>query len=56
MLPALGPRGILSGKVGTQMCGPDSPFFYLKSDFGTGRVFAKCLIFDESFLWFTYRL
>ena len=30
--------------------------FYLKIGFDIGRVFAKCLIFDEFFLWLTYRL
>ena len=57
---------VLSGKVGTGMCGPDrvplrplgftnGPLF-LKIGIDIGRVFAKCLIFDEFFLWFTYRL
>ena len=34
------------------------PLFYLKIglDILVGRVFAKCVIFDEFFLWFTYRL
>ena len=32
---------------------PMAPF-YLK--ISIGRVFAKCLIFDEFFLWLTYRL
>ena len=30
--------------------------FYLKIGVDIGRVFAKCLIFDEFFLWLTYRL
>ena len=58
--------GVLTGKVGTGMCGPDrvlfrplgfsnGPFFYLKIGLDISRVFAKCLIFDL-FLWFTYRL
>ena len=49
------------------MCGPDrvlfralrfcnGPFFYLKIGFDIGRVFAKCIISDEFFLWFIYRL
>ena len=50
--------GVLSGKVGTEMCGPDrvlfralrfingSVLFYLKIGFDIGRVFAKCIIFD----------
>ena len=54
-------RGVLSGKMGTGMCGPDrvaffslsglemAPFFYLKIGLDTGRVFAKCIIFDEFF-------
>ena len=60
-------RGVFSGKVGTGMCGPDigrhfdlsglpmAPF-YLKIGLDIGRVFAKCLIFGEFFLWLTYRL
>ena len=52
-------EGVLSGKVGTGMCGPDRApfrplgftnglFFYLKIiGLDKGRVFAKCLIFDE---------
>ena len=59
--------GVLSGKVGTGMCGPDrvlfralrfcnGPFFYLKIGFDIGRVFAKCIISNEFFLWFIYRL
>ena len=47
-------RGVLSGKVGTLMCGPDGvlfrplrftngPFFYLKIGLDIGRVFAKCI-------------
>ena len=58
---------MLSGKVGTGMCGPDrvlfpslrfsnGPFFYLKIGLDIGCVFAKCIIFDEFVLWFTYRL
>ena len=53
--------GVLSGKVGTGMCGPDrvlfrpfrftnGPFFYLKIGLDIGRVFAKCIIFDGYFL------
>ena len=49
------------------MCGPDrllfrslrftnGPFFYLKIGLDIGRIFAKCIIFNEFFLWFTYRL
>ena len=49
------------------MCGPDRvlfsgsqvlqwPLFYLKIGFDIGRVFAKCIISDEFFLWFIYRL
>ena len=34
---------------------PMAPF-YLKISLDIGRVFAKYLIFDEFFLWFTYRL
>ena len=30
--------------------------FYLKIGLDIGRVFAKCLIFDEFFLWLIYRL
>ena len=55
--------GVLSGKVGTGMCGPDRVLFrplrftngllfYLKIGLDIGRVFAKCLTFDEFFLWF----
>ena len=32
------------------------PFFYLKIGLDIGRVFAKCIIFDEFVLWFIYRL
>ena len=57
-------RGVLNGKVGTGMCGPDrvlfrplrlnnNPFFHLKIGLDIGRVFEKCIIFDEFFLWFT---
>ena len=53
--------GVLSGKVGTEMCGPDrvlfrplrftnGPLFYLKIGLDVGRVFAKCIIFDEFLL------
>ena len=52
-------RGILSGKEGMRKCGPDGylfglrftngPFFYLKIDLHIGRIFAKCLIFDDFF-------
>ena len=60
-------EGVLSGKVGTGMCGPDKvlfsgsqvyqwPLFYLKIGLDIGRAFAKCIIFDEFFLKFTYRL
>ena len=48
------------------MCGPDRAHFrplrftngpfYLKIGLDIGRVFAKCLIFDEFFLWLTLRL
>ena len=62
-----GGGGVLSGKVGTGMCSPDrvpfrplrftnGSFFYLKIGLDIGHVFAKCLIFDEFFLWFTHRL
>ena len=58
-------RGVLSGKVGTGMCGPvrvlfstsqvyQWPLFYLKIGLDIGHVFAKCLIYDKFFLWFTY--
>ena len=30
--------------------------FYLKIGLDIGQVFAKCLIFDDFFLWFAYRL
>ena len=60
------PRGGISGKVGTGMCGPDRvlfrlsglamALFYLKIGLDIGRVFAKCIILDEFALWFTYRL
>ena len=30
--------------------------FYLKIGLDIGRVFVKCLIFDEFFLWLTFRL
>ena len=30
--------------------------FYLKIGLDIGRVFAKCLIFDDFFLWLTFRL
>ena len=62
----LGPAllNLSSVKVGTGMCGPDRvpfrplrftnvPFYYLKIGLDIGRVFAKYLIFDEFFLWFT---
>ena len=64
----LNPEGrVLSGKVGTGMCGPDRvffsgsqvlqwPLFYLKIGLDIDRVFAKCIIFDEFVLWFIYRL
>ena len=49
------------------MCGPDQgafsasqvfqwPLFYLKIGLDIGRIFAKCKICNEFFLWFTYRL
>ena len=49
------------------MCSPDRvlfsasqvyqwPLFYLKIGLDIGRVFAKCIIFDEFYLQFTYRL
>ena len=51
--------GYHSGKVGTGMCGPDGHIFglsglpiapfYLKIGLDIGRIFAKCLIFDEFF-------
>ena len=34
----------------------NGPFFYLKIGLDIGRVFTKCLNFDEFFLWFTCRL
>ena len=30
--------------------------FYLKIGLDIGRIFAKCLIFDDFFLWLTFRL
>ena len=55
--------GVLSGKVGTGMCSQYRvPFLasqvyqWLKIGLDIGCVFAKCLIFDEFVLWFTYRL
>ena len=30
--------------------------FYLRIGLDKGRIFAKCIIFDEFVLWFTYRL
>ena len=30
--------------------------WYFSLSLDIGHVFAKCLIFDEFFLWFTYRL
>ena len=61
--------GIYSGKVGrpTGMCGPDrahfrplrftnGPFLFENWFIDIGRVFVKCLIFDEFFLWLTFRL
>ena len=61
------PGGVLSGKVGTGMCGPDGvlfpplrftngPLFIWNFGLDIGRVFAKWIIFDKFFLWFTYRL
>ena len=58
-----GGGGLLSGKVGTGMCGPDKvlfralrfcngPFFIWKLVLIIGRVFAKCIISNEFFLWF----
>ena len=53
--------GYHSGKVGTGMCGPDQmghifglsglPMapIYLKIGLDIGRIFAKCLIFDDFF-------
>ena len=32
------------------------PLFYLKIGLDIGQIFAKCKIFNEFFLWFTYRL
>ena len=53
-------RGVLSGKVGTGMrggalsffgiLGLPRPPFYLKIGLDIGRVFAKCIIFDDIFL------
>ena len=54
--------GVLSGKVGTGMCGPDRVLFqalrFCNGPFfiDIGRVFAKCIIYDEFVLWFIYRL
>ena len=56
-------RGVLSGKLGTGMCGPGSLFglsgsqmaFFLFENWFR-NWFAKCLIFYEFFLWRTYRL
>ena len=58
--PSAFQEGVLSGKVGTGMCGPDRvlflafqfyqwPLFYLKIGLDMGHVFAKCIIFDEFF-------
>ena len=55
------PGGVLSGKVGTGMCGPDrvllqplrftnGPFFIWKIGLDIGRVFASYIIFNEFFL------
>ena len=30
--------------------------FHLTTGLDIGRVFEKCIIFDEFFLWFTYRV
>ena len=35
---------------------PCEPAIHVLSSVDIGRVFAKCLIFDEFFLWLTYRL
>ena len=35
---------------------PIMALFYLKIALDIGRVFAKCSIFDEFFLWLTFRL
>ena len=35
---------------------PMAPFFHLKIGLDIGHIFANSLIFDEFFLWFTYRL
>ena len=52
---------VLSGKVGTRMCGPDRVpfrplrftngllFIYLKIGLDIGSIFAKCLIFYDFF-------
>ena len=44
-------RGVLSGKVGTGMCGPDHERAFSASQvyigLNIGCVFAKCVIFDE---------
>ena len=52
--------GVLSGKVGTGMCGPDRllfglsglpmALFYLKISLDIGRIIAKYIIFNEFFL------
>ena len=34
----------------------NDPFFYLKIGLDISCILAKCFIFDELFLWFTYRL
>ena len=44
--------GCLFGRSGLPM----APFSFEKSGLDIGRVFAKCMIVDEFFLWFTYRL
>ena len=58
--------GVLSGKVGTEifaaqigrlfgLSGLPMALFYLKIGLhDVGRVFAKCLIFDDFSPWFTY--
>ena len=65
LLMALAPRGVLerwvrgcAAQIG-HLFGlsglPMAPFLF-ENCLDIGRVFAKCLIFDEFFLWFTYRL
>ena len=44
-------KGRIFGLSGLPMA-----LFYLKIGLDIGRVFVKCLIFDEFFLWLTFRL